>query len=127
SPLVDPILDAFEAVASKVAFSRPRLRVISNVSGARAVPEEMIQPRYWRRHVRETVRFADGIKALAEMQPDVCVEIGPQPTLLTFVSEMKSAFTDHAPVLVASLRKGRSDDDQIAEALAALFTAGVAL
>ena len=127
SPLVDPILDAFEAAASKVVFSKPRLRVISNLHGAPAAPTEIIQPRYWRRHVREAVRFADGIRALAAMEPDVCIEVGPQPTLLSFVSAMSSTFGDHMPVMVPSLRKGRSDKDQLAEALAMLFVAGVAL
>ena len=127
SPLVDPILDAFEAAASKVVFSKPRLRVISNLHGAPADPTEIIQPRYWRRHVREAVRFADGIRALAAMEPDVCIEVGPQPTLLSFVSAMSTAFGDHMPVMVPSLRKGRSDKDQLAEALAMLFVTGVAL
>ena len=127
SPLVDPMLDAFEAAASKVVFSKPRLRVISNLHGAPADPTEIMQPRYWRRHAREAVRFADGIRALAAMEPDVCIEVGPQPTLLSFVSAMSTVFGDHMPAMVASLRKGRSDKDQLAEALAMLFVAGVAV
>ena len=127
SPLVDPILDAFEAAASKAVFSKPRLRVISNLHGAPADPTEIMQPRYWRRHAREAVRFADGIRALAAMEPDVCIEVGPQPTLLSFVGAMSTVFGDHLPAMVPSLRKGRGDKDQIAEALAMLFVAGVAV
>ncbi|MBX9645645.1 MAG: SDR family NAD(P)-dependent oxidoreductase [Xanthobacteraceae bacterium] len=127
SPLVDPMLDAFEAAASKVVFSKPRLRVISNLHGAPADPTEIMQPRYWRRHAREAVRFADGIRALAAMEPDLCIEVGPQPTLLSFVGAMSTVFGDRMPAMVASLRKGRSDSDQITEALAMLFVAGVAV
>ena len=87
---------------------------------------EVTQPRYWRRHVREAVRFADGLKTLANLKPDVCLEIGPHPTLLGFV---QSNFAEQPtqPALVASLRKGRNDDEQLNDALGALYLAGVAV
>ena len=37
---------------------------------------------YWGRHVREAVRFADGMRALTSAGCDAFVELGPNPTLL---------------------------------------------
>ncbi|MEO8152056.1 MAG: SDR family NAD(P)-dependent oxidoreductase [Rhizobacter sp.] len=123
SPLVEPMLDAFEREAAQVRFSQPTLRVVSNVSGQLA-GDELTQPAYWRRHVREAVRFGDGLRALAALRPDVCIEIGPHPTLLTLASK---AWGDAAPALVASLRKGRADVEHLYEALSALYLAGADL
>ena len=36
---------------------------------------------YWRRHAREPVAFADGVKAMAELGVDLVVEIGPHAVL----------------------------------------------
>ncbi|MEO8804872.1 MAG: beta-ketoacyl synthase N-terminal-like domain-containing protein, partial [Burkholderiaceae bacterium] len=123
SPLVEPMLDAFEREAARVRFSAPQLRVISNVSG-QAASGELTHAAYWRKHVREAVRFGDGLRALATLRPDCCIEIGPHPTLLTFASK---AWGDAAPTLVASLRKGRADDEHMLEALGALYLAGADL
>jgi acyl transferase domain-containing protein/acyl carrier protein len=123
SPLVEPMLDAFEREAAQLHFAPPRLRVISNVSGALA-GEEITHATYWRRHVREAVRFGDGLDALATLRPDVCIEIGPHPTLLTFAGK---AWGEAGPSLVASLRKGRADDEHTLEAVSALYLLGVEL
>ena len=56
SPLMDPALDALEAAASRVALRAPTLRLVSNVTGEVA-GGEVADPAYWRRHVREPVRF----------------------------------------------------------------------
>ncbi|MGQ3195996.1 MAG: SDR family NAD(P)-dependent oxidoreductase [Hydrogenophaga sp.] len=123
SPLVEPMLDAFEREATQLRFSRPGLRVVSNLSGALA-SEAFTRASYWRQHVREAVRFGDGLQALAALRPDVCIEIGPHPTLLTMASR---AWGDAGPTLVASLRKGRHDGEQMLDAVGALYLAGADL
>ncbi len=60
SPLMDPMLDDLAGIASEVSFSPPRIPLISNLTGLVA-EEDLCSPEYWVRHVRETVRFADGI------------------------------------------------------------------
>jgi len=128
SPLVDPVLDRFEAAAARVSWQRPQRRVISNLTGQAATADTLASPRYWRRHMREAVRFADGARTLAGLQPDLCLEVGPHPTLLAFTQE---AFADRPearrPTFAASLRRGRADSSQLAEALASAWLAGVAI
>ena len=121
SPLVDPILDQFEREANAVRFTAPRMRLISNLTGRLAEASEVTQAGYWRRHVREAVRFGDGLRTLATLRPELVIEIGPNPTLLAFAG---SAFDEVAPLLVPSLREGRPDWEQMLEGLASIYCAG---
>ena len=124
SPLVEPILDQFEEEVAKAKLSPPRLRLVSNLMGRVARPEEIVTPTYWRRHIREAVRFADGLQALSELRPDVMVEIGPHSTLLSFAS---AVFGEGGPRRVASLHKDGGDWEQMLNAAASLYLAGVQL
>ena len=81
SPLMEPILDEFAQTANSVSYSPPRIAMVSNVTGG-LVKNETAQAEYWRRHVRETVRFADGMQAVYEHGYRIFVEIGPNPVLL---------------------------------------------
>ncbi len=126
SPLVEPMLDEFERAASRARFSPPALRLISNLTGQSADPKDITQPRYWRRHVREAVRFADGLRTLASMSPDICLEVGPHATLLAFAQVCFDSLDAAAqPALIGSLRKGRNDLEQLNDSLAQLFLRGV--
>jgi acyl transferase domain-containing protein/NADPH:quinone reductase-like Zn-dependent oxidoreductase/SAM-dependent methyltransferase/acyl carrier protein len=121
SPLVEPILESFEREVASVRLAPPRLRLISNLSGRAVEGDEITKPVYWRRHVREAVRFSDGLRALLDVRPDCLIEIGPHPTLSSFASAL---IGDGGPVRLASLRKGTADVAQILEALAAVYLAG---
>lgn len=124
SPLMDPILDQLQEEAKTLRFTPPRVRLISNLTGRPAVPNEITQPDYWRRHAREAVRFSDGLKTLASMKPQIVVEIGPNPSLLSFA---RSTFADSATLLIPSLRKGRSDGRQMLDGLASAYLGGSAV
>ena len=81
SPRTEPILDEFENVAARVKHQPPKLPLISNLTGElmSAAPDKS----YWRRHLREAVRFGDGMLALAKLECQTFLEIGPHPVLAT--------------------------------------------
>ena len=124
SALVEPILDDFAKSAASVRFDRPRLPVISNVTGTVVDGGVITQPSYWRDHIRAAVRFGDGARSLAALRPDVCLEVGPHPTLLPLVQE---AFGDTPVAFVASLRKTLPAGERLDHALGALFLAGATI
>jgi acyl transferase domain-containing protein/acyl carrier protein len=122
SPLMDPMLDAFEQVTASVTYDSPRIPLISNVTGT-LMPEGLAtQPGYWRRHVREAVRFADGMEALSEQGCEIFLELGPSATLLGMGQR---CMPEGSGVWLPSLRKGQGDWPQLLTSLAELYVRGV--
>ncbi|WP_156755808.1 type I polyketide synthase [Actinokineospora pegani] len=111
SGLMDPVLDDFRAVLAGVEFHPPRLDVVSNLL---ADPAELATPEYWVRHVREAVRFADGIAGLRERGVTRFLEVGPDAVLTPLVEGC-----------VPLLRDDRDEPTALLGAIAALFTRGV--
>ncbi|HEY2061744.1 MAG TPA: SDR family NAD(P)-dependent oxidoreductase [Amycolatopsis sp.] len=81
---MDGVLAEFERVASEVDWREPRIPVISSVTGASG---NLTSPAYWARQIRSAVRFADGVRALAEAGATVFVEIGPSAAVTPAVAE----------------------------------------
>jgi acyl transferase domain-containing protein/aryl carrier-like protein len=123
SAMMDPILDEFETVASEVTLNEPRLMLISNISGARMGAEGR-RPEYWRKHLREAVRFSDSIAGLQRGGYRLFLEIGPTPILTGMAQRCGGAETC---AYVPSLRKGRDDRRSMLEAAGRLYAAGAEL
>ncbi|MFJ3644660.1 type I polyketide synthase [Streptomyces murinus] len=117
SPLMDPMLAEFARVISDLTFNEPRIPVVSNLTGRVA---ETYTPEYWVRHVREAVRFADGVRTLHDLGVTTFVEIGPGGVL----SGMAQGCLDEA-VTVPVLRGERPERHALVTALAQLHTYGV--
>ena len=100
SPRMDPMLDAFAEVAAQVTFRAPTIPLISNLRGEVAGPE-IATAAYWVRHVREPVRFAEGMRALWQLGVRRFVELGPRPTLIGLG---RACVPDEDALWTASLR-----------------------
>lgn len=121
SPLMEPVLASFEKSISGVRFNAPKLRFVSNVSGAVASGEDVANPGYWRRHARKPVRFMDGIKTLVHQGCRLFIEIGPKPVLLN----MGRRCTMHEGLhWLPSLDSKTDDWERILDSLAAVYVAG---
>ena len=120
-PLMEPILEAFERVASSVRFAAPRVAVISDRTG-RLAGGELRTAQYWSRHLREPVLFSAGIQALYDQGYRVFIEVGPSPALLNMG---RQTVTDEAVAWLPSLRKNQDDWQQVLESLGALYARGV--
>ena len=118
SPLMDPMLDEFRALAEQVTFSPPRLAFVSAVTG-RTEHEAVTDPGYWVDHVRATVRFGDALQAMAA-DSSALLELGPRPVL----SAMAAAVTPGV-LATSSLHPDRTDAVQMRRALAELWVGGV--
>ncbi|MEV0005529.1 SDR family NAD(P)-dependent oxidoreductase [Micromonospora sp. NPDC050980] len=114
SALMEPMLADFAAAIAHVEFGTPRIPVVSNLTGE-PVPEYTAD--YWVRHVREAVRFHDGMTWLAANDVTRCLEVGPAGVL--------SATAAPELTYVPALRKDRDEADNLLHAVATLWTAGV--
>ncbi|WP_212818399.1 type I polyketide synthase [Polymorphospora rubra] len=122
SPLMEPMLAEFRTVLDGLTFVAPLLPVVSNLTGALADPDEIRTPDYWVRHVREAVRYADGITALQAAGAGTFLEIGPRSVLTAMNGEL---LTGDDTVAVATLRKDRPEAHALLHALAELHVHGV--
>ena len=62
--MMDPAIEPFAAVVREMVLSPPRTPFVSTVTGTWITVEQARDPMYWARHLRETVRFADGVRTL---------------------------------------------------------------
>ncbi len=122
SPLMAPMLAAFADTAAEVAYTSPRLGLISNLTGQLVKGEEIAQAEYWLRHIRGAVQFAQGMQTLDAAGYQVFVEIGPRPTLLGLG---RRCVPEAGQVWLPSLRQGRDDWQQMLESLGGLYVHGV--
>ncbi|MGW4502658.1 SDR family NAD(P)-dependent oxidoreductase, partial [Micromonospora sp. NPDC004336] len=122
SPLMEPMLDEFRTVLNGLTFAAPLLPVVSNVTGTLADAEEIRTPEYWVRHVREAVRFADGVTALKAAGVDTFLEVGPQSVLTAMTADV---LPDDAALAVAAQRRDRPEAHALLHALAELHAHGV--
>ncbi|MEQ9355859.1 SDR family oxidoreductase [Coleofasciculus chthonoplastes] len=106
SPLMAPILDSFEAFANTLSFQAPNCSLLSNLTGQFWKPGEVPDATYWSLHLRETVRFSDGMEKLAQEGYRLFMEIGPNSTLL---SMGQRCLSEPSSLWLPSLKRGQPD------------------
>src|SRR5690606_1150788 len=77
SPMLDPILPEFRALMRTIDLRAPTIPFVSNLTGDWATAADVTDPEYWVRHLRETVRFTDGLHCLLDDQERALLEVGP--------------------------------------------------
>ncbi|MFD3746414.1 SDR family NAD(P)-dependent oxidoreductase, partial [Nocardia sp. NPDC058633] len=122
SPLMEPMLAEFRRVAQIMAYKAPQIPVVSNMTGTLATSEQLCSPDYWVEHVRDAVRFADGIRFLEAAGVTSYLELGPDAVLSAMGQECVSGgpWTTFAP----ALRRDRDELHELLSALALLHTGG---
>jgi acyl transferase domain-containing protein/NADPH:quinone reductase-like Zn-dependent oxidoreductase len=131
SPHMDAALEDFRAVVASVQLAEPVVPVVSNLTGRPAAAGELTDPDYWVRHIREAVRFHDGLGALRGLGVTAFLELGPDAVLTSLVEALAESGPDDEPVTattaVAALRSGREETRTFTEALARLHVHGTAV
>lgn len=128
SGLMDSVIAPLEEVAHRVAIAAPLIPYVSNVTGD-WVSASDLEPGYWGRHVREAVRFDDGVVRVLELGATVLLEVGPGNTLSTLARQRLRANGEADVTVLSSLRHARQeveDGATVGEALGRLWSAGVA-
>jgi acyl transferase domain-containing protein len=126
SAMMDPILEPFTGLAKRITLSPPQIPYISNVSGTWVTAAEATTPSYWANHLRQPVRFAQGLGELSKDPDRVLLEVGPGRTLSTLARQCLAKGTPQ--VTLSSLhdpKDNQSDTAFLLNTLGGLWLAGV--
>nr|WP_052382922.1 SDR family NAD(P)-dependent oxidoreductase [Nocardia brasiliensis] len=121
SPLMTPMLAEFADIAERVTVGKPRIPVVSNLTGAPA--DDFGTAEYWVRHVRDTVRFGAGLAWLTAAGVDTFLESGPGGQL-SVLAKGNLAHSGQDAVIVPTMRPRRSESRTLLTALATAYVGG---
>ncbi|HEY3708380.1 MAG TPA: SDR family NAD(P)-dependent oxidoreductase, partial [Amycolatopsis sp.] len=116
SPLMEPMLAEFRAVAETLTYAQPTIPIVSTVGA----DLDLATPGYWVDQVRAAVRFHDGITTLTGHGVGRFVEVGPDGVLSALVRQIAES-----AVVIPVLRKDRPEAHTALTALAELFVSGL--
>ncbi|AFY80290.1 type I polyketide synthase [Oscillatoria acuminata] len=128
SPMMEPMLPAFTAAVQQVTLNSPKIPYISNVTGTWITPSQATNPDYWAQHLRQTVRFAEGLATLFKQSDWGLLEVGPGRSLTTLAKRHPNKGKD--ALILSSLRHPQdeqSDLNLLFTGLGQLWEAGVAV
>lgn len=109
SPMMDEIVIPFLEIVNTITLNAPELPIYSTVTANVLTAGEATDPMYWAKHLRETVRFAEGIQNLWSKNPDyVLLECGPRTTAATLARQQATDLKKQ--IVVSSLTDTASDN-----------------
>ncbi|GAA0535391.1 hypothetical protein GCM10010390_41420 [Streptomyces mordarskii] len=125
SPHMDGMLENFRQVAERLTYEAPKIPIVSNLTGAIVSADEITTPDFWVRHVREAVRFLDGVRRLEDHGVTTFVELGPDGVLSAMAQECVTGGRNRTFAFLPALRSGRPEARTLGHALAQAQVRGV--
>nr|BBH90792.1 hypothetical protein KTC_55430 [Thermosporothrix sp. COM3] len=119
SPLMEPMLDAFEQVAKGVHYAPARIPLVCNLTGQILPQGTTLSAEYWRQQTRNAVQFAAGMQTLAQQGYTLFVELGPHPVLTNMGKQCIEGAT-----WLPSLRRDQENWGVLLRTVATLYVYG---
>ncbi|MBL1102706.1 SDR family NAD(P)-dependent oxidoreductase [Streptomyces sp. 205] len=126
SPLMQPMLEEFAAIAAAIDYRQPTLPAISTVTGQPLGDGDWTTPQYWTDQIRQPVRFHDALlTATGDQGATRLLEVGPDPVLASLAQPAPDTEVVAAvAVATSALRTGRPEAETVMAAVAELFVRG---
>ncbi|MCF2149902.1 acyltransferase domain-containing protein [Desmonostoc muscorum LEGE 12446] len=126
SQMMSSILEEFVRSFKKIKLNPPRIRFISNVTGTWIIDAQATNPSYWSQHLRQTVKFSDGISQLLRQLEGVFLEVGPGRTLSTLTKQHLDINTkQNVLTSLPHVQEQKSDTSFLLQTLGQLWLFGV--
>jgi amino acid adenylation domain-containing protein len=129
SPMMAAIVDPFAKLVAQIQLSPPQIPFVSSVTADWITAEQATDPQYWANHLRQPVRFADGIHTIWQHDENyVLLEVGPRQAL-TILARQQILDRDRQ-LAIASLANSTAPVDEwpaLLLAIGRLWLAGVDL
>jgi acyl transferase domain-containing protein/acyl carrier protein len=123
SQMMAGVMEPFIEQIRRIKLNPPQIPCVSNVTGTWMTAKEATDPRYWAKHLRQSVQFSQGIAELLTDSQAVFLEVGPGRTLSTLAKQQAVGRT-----VLTSLPHPTdkpSDGSWILKALGQLWISGV--
>ncbi|MCM2421630.1 type I polyketide synthase [Streptomyces sp. RKAG293] len=117
---MEPMLAEFGTIAAGLTYTAPTIPIVSTLTGQAATTEELTDPTYWVRHVREAVRFADAVTTLQDQGVTKFLELGPDAVLTAMAADSAA----DTATLIPTLRRDHNEAQLLTEALVRLHAHG---
>lgn len=128
SPMMDPIMSAFESAVAAVERRAPRMPFLSNVTGTWARESDAVSPTYWARQLREPVNFSACLETLYRKNDLALAELGPGQVLGAVARSHPARRETHRIVgLMRNANDSVHDERYFLKALGQLWTWGAAV
>ncbi|MEL7407656.1 MAG: acyltransferase domain-containing protein, partial [Cyanobacteria bacterium J06558_2] len=108
SHLMEQAIAPLTAAIREVNLNPPQIPFISNVTGTWITNEQATNPEYWGQHLRQTVRFAEGIAEIVQEPKRILLEVGAGKTLSTLAQQ-----TSKQQVVISSLRHPKDTQEDL--------------
>jgi acyl transferase domain-containing protein/aryl carrier-like protein len=110
-----------------VSFQAPNIPFISGITGTWITDEQAQDANYWVRHMKETVRFASGVKQLVEKPDMLFLEVGPGRDLRVLAHRFLEHQTHRIQQTIRPEQHNGSDSQALFESLATLWGQGISI
>ena len=122
----DPVLSAFREELERIPFGKMGVPFISNLTGEFIREQEACSVDYWVRHLREPVRFWQGLQTVLSRERElIFIEAGAGHSLTSLLKQQNGGEGVMAVNLVRSVREGGEDGQYLSEQLGRLWSRGV--
>ncbi|WP_410477616.1 acyltransferase domain-containing protein [Nostoc sphaeroides] len=128
SPMMDSIIAPFAEIVAKVKLSTPQIPFVSTVTADWITAQQATDPMYWATHLRQTVRFAEGIQTLWQQPERLLLEVGPRITTTTLARQQAKDIKQQ--IAISSLGDNAENEAEwtaLLKAVGQLWLAGVTI
>ncbi|MEH1816626.1 MAG: aminotransferase class III-fold pyridoxal phosphate-dependent enzyme [Nostoc sp.] len=128
SPMMDSIIHPFAEVVGKVQLSPPQIPFVSTVTADWITAQQATNPMYWATHLRQTVRFAEGVQTLWQQPERLLLEVGPRITTTTLARQQAKDIKQQ--IAIPSLGDNAENEAEwtaLLKAVGQLWLAGVSI
>ena len=128
SAMMEPVVEMFAEHVERVSLAKPLIPIVSSVTGQTLTDDEAVDPMYWARHLRETVRFTDALQTQLSESKDILLEVGPGQSLSTLARQHPACSKEQR--IVACLphpKRNESESEHLRLALGRLWQSGAVI
>jgi acyl transferase domain-containing protein/glutamate-1-semialdehyde aminotransferase/non-ribosomal peptide synthetase component F len=125
SAMMNEIMDPLARHVKTLSLKPPRIPYVSDLTGKWITAAEAVDASYWSRHLRQPVRFAEGLALLHQKPHTVLLEVGPGHTLSTLARQHPGKFARAAISSLPAAAEQKSDEEYLLGAIGRLWLAGV--